>query len=124
RLAPGGDGGAASPPEIPPAVSAYTGAGDVGPPPGMGPPGVPLPVNDQLPLSPFPALYPGAPVPSGPPRLGPPPGTPAQAGPASTDQAAPTLSGMLLPAEAMPTVAPAAPASSSSPDPQPAEGAP
>ncbi|MDG4669266.1 MCE family protein [Mycobacterium sp. 236(2023)] len=37
-LAPGGPGGKPGPPETPPAVSAYTGAGDVAPPPGYGPP--------------------------------------------------------------------------------------
>jgi virulence factor Mce-like protein len=38
KLAPGGAGPDPGPPEIPPAVSAYTGAGDVAPPPGYGPP--------------------------------------------------------------------------------------
>lgn len=37
-LAPGGGGAASGPPETPPAVSAFTGAGDVAPPPGYGPP--------------------------------------------------------------------------------------
>ena len=92
RLAPGGEGAKPGPPEIPPSVSAYTGLdGDVPPPPGMGPPGVPLPVNDRLPAYPSPALYPGAPVPEGPPPPPPaaPPGTPS-------------LPGILLPAEAPP----------------------
>lgn len=40
-LAPGGSGGKPGPPETPPAVSAYTGAGDVAPPPGYGPPPAP-----------------------------------------------------------------------------------
>lgn len=41
-LAPDGAGAAPTPPEQPPAVSAYTGAGDVPPPPGFGPaPGPP-----------------------------------------------------------------------------------
>lgn len=70
-LAPGGAGGSPTPPEIPPAVSAYTGAGDVPPPPGYGatpgPPGVLAP--DGLPATPTPALYPGAPIP-GPPNVG------------------------------------------------------
>jgi phospholipid/cholesterol/gamma-HCH transport system substrate-binding protein len=89
RLAPGGEGSKPGPPEIPPSVSAYTGLdGDVPPPPGMGPPGVPLPVNDRLPAYPSPALYPGAPVPPGPP-LPPPPGSPS-------------VEGLLLPAEAPP----------------------
>ena len=88
RLAPGGEGAPPGPPEIPPAVSAYTGLnGDVPPPPGQGPPGVPLPVNDRLPAYPSPALYPGAPVPPGPPPPGPPTG-------------APNLPTLLLPAEA------------------------
>ena len=100
RLAPGGEGPPPGPPETPPAVSAYTGLnGDVPPPPGMGPPGVPLPVNDRLPAYPSPALYPGAPVPPGPPPPGPPTG-------------APNLPTLLLPAEA-PT-----------PDPGPAPGPP
>jgi virulence factor Mce-like protein len=38
KLAPGGAGPDPGPPETPPAVSAYTGAGDVAPPPGYGPP--------------------------------------------------------------------------------------
>ncbi len=89
RLAPGGEGPKPGPPEIPPSVSAYTGLdGDVPPPPGMGPPGVPLPVNDRLPAYPSPALYPGAPVPPGPPPAAP-PGTPS-------------LPALLLPAEAPP----------------------
>jgi phospholipid/cholesterol/gamma-HCH transport system substrate-binding protein len=117
KLAPGGDGGAPELPEIPPSVSAYTGLdGDVPPPPGMGPPGVPLPVNDRSPLAPFPALYPGAPVPTDPPRIGPPlPGSPPAAAPA--ELGTPSLPGLLLPAEA-PPVAPPDPA------PLPAEGTP
>ncbi|WP_293240380.1 MCE family protein [Mycolicibacterium sp.] len=108
RLAPGGEGPKPGPPEIPPSVSAYTGLdGDVPPPPGMGPPGVPLPVNDRLPAYPSPALYPGAPVPPGPP----PPATPGT-GTAS-------LPALLLPAEAPP------PAPDPSPGPPPAsEGTP
>jgi virulence factor Mce-like protein len=96
KLAPGGEGGAQRPPEIAPSVSAYTGLdGDVPPPPGMGPPGVPLPTNDRQPLQPFPALYPGAPVPMpSDTRIGPPlPGAPAEPG-------TPSLPGLLLPAEA------------------------
>jgi phospholipid/cholesterol/gamma-HCH transport system substrate-binding protein len=104
RLAPGGEGPKPGPPEIPPSVSAYTGLdGDVPPPPGMGPPGVPLPVNDRLPAYPTPALYPGAPVPDGPPPA--PPGTPS-------------LPGLLLPAEAPP------PAPGPTPAPLAAEGTP
>ncbi len=89
RLAPGGEGSKPGPPEIPPSVSAYTGLdGDVPRPPGFGPPGVPLPVNERLPAYPSPALYPGAPVPPGPPPPAP-PGTPS-------------LPALLLPAEAPP----------------------
>ncbi|MET4432747.1 MCE family protein [Mycolicibacterium sp. 624] len=95
KLAPGGEGGAPMPPETPPAVSAYTGLdGDVPPPPGMGPPGVPLPTNERTPLQPFPALYPGAEVPTpADTRIGPPPPEPA---------AGPSLPAMLLPGEAPP----------------------
>ena len=42
-LMPGGPGPSPGPPETPPAVSAYTGAGDVPPPPGYGPVGEPTP---------------------------------------------------------------------------------
>ncbi len=63
-LAPGGSGPTPGPPEIPPAVSAYTGLdGDQPPPPGYGPPSAdPLPPS-RLPAEPSPALFPGAPVP-------------------------------------------------------------
>ncbi|BBZ36401.1 mammalian cell entry protein [Mycolicibacterium confluentis] len=90
RLAPGGGGTGPAPAEIPPAVSAYTGAGDVPPPPGWTdpphPPGAYAP--NGLPADPHPALYPGAPIPPGVPA--PPPAAPA----------ASTLTEMLLPAEA------------------------
>ena len=43
-LAPGGAGAPPGPSETPPAVSAFTGAGDVPPPPGYGPPPGPMPV--------------------------------------------------------------------------------
>lgn len=86
-LAPGGAGGAPVPPEISPAVSAYTGAGDVPPPAGWatapGPPGAYAP--NGLPAAPQPALFPGAPVPPGPP---------------TTVSQPTTLEDMLLPAEA------------------------
>ncbi|MGE2722131.1 MCE family protein [Mycolicibacterium celeriflavum] len=86
-LAPGGAGGAPPPPEIPPAVSAYTGAGDVPPPAGWatapGPPGAYAP--NGLPAAPQPALFPGAPIPPGPPP---------------TVSQPTTLEDMLLPAEA------------------------
>jgi phospholipid/cholesterol/gamma-HCH transport system substrate-binding protein len=94
KLAPGG-AGPGDPLEPPPAVSAYTGAGDVAPPPGLG--GVGLPAmprglygHDEVPSTPSPALFPGAPIP-GPPTI--------QSGPA------PTVQDMLLP----PTPVPAAP---------------
>ncbi len=88
-LAPGG-AGTATPAEPPPAVSAYTGVGDVPPPPGWGtPPGPPgAYAPNGLPANPAPALFPGAPVPVGPPLPAPP--TPT------------TLQEMLLPAEAPP----------------------
>ena len=68
NLAPGGAGPKPWPPEIPPAVSAYTGLnGDVPPPPGWGGAGLPPMAPGlyaPLPASPSPALYPGAPVPT------------------------------------------------------------
>ncbi|MFV9636691.1 MCE family protein [Mycobacterium neumannii] len=86
-LAPGGAGGAPVPPEAAPAVSAYTGAGDVPPPAGWatppGPPGAYAPHG--LPAAPQPALFPGAPVPPGPP---------------TTASQPTTLEEMLMPAEA------------------------
>ncbi|WP_094286469.1 MCE family protein [Mycobacterium lehmannii] len=86
-LAPGGAGGAPVAPEAAPAVSAYTGAGDVPPPAGWatpaGPPGAYAPHG--LPAAPQPALFPGAPIPPGPP--------PTASHPT-------TLEDMLLPAEA------------------------
>lgn len=89
-VAPGGTGGSPDVPSDPPAVSAYTGAGDVPPPPGWGtPPGSPgAYAPGGLPADPTPALYPGAPVPVGPPIAGPPVPT--------------SLPDMLLPAEAQP----------------------
>lgn len=96
-LAPGGAGPPPGPPEIPPAVSAYTGLPDnpfpaPAPVPPPFPPGPTAP--DHLPAFPSPALLPGAPVP-GPPIIAgqaPPPG-PAPA------PAASSLPDMLLPAE-------------------------
>lgn len=82
-LAPGGTG--PTPVfEEPPAVSAYTGAGDVAPPPGwqLPPPANGILAPDGLPATPMPALYPGAPLP-------PPPAS--------------SLPELLLPAEAPPT---------------------
>lgn len=62
-LAPGGAGGKPGPAEIPPAVSAYTGAGDVPPPPGYGPP--PAPPPPSLPGILLPSTAPAPPA-SGP----------------------------------------------------------
>ncbi|BBZ23997.1 MCE family protein [Mycolicibacter hiberniae] len=66
-LAPGGGGTDRGPQEISPAVSAYTGVGDVPPPPGWTdpahPPGAYAP--DGMPAHRHPALYPGAPIPPG-----------------------------------------------------------
>jgi phospholipid/cholesterol/gamma-HCH transport system substrate-binding protein len=99
-LAPGGGGGSSpSPPDAVPAVSAYTGAGDVPPPAGFGmPPGLPgMLAPGGLPAEPMPALYPGAPIP-GPPTVDnmllPPTTAPPESG---QDLPAP-----LLPAEATP----------------------
>jgi virulence factor Mce-like protein len=93
NLAPGGAGPAPGAPEIPPAVSAYTGAASN---PFPVPADVPFPAvapgssaPDHLPAAPSPALYPGAPVPAGPP--GPPPSS-----------TVPTVPEMLLPAEGTP----------------------
>lgn len=65
-LAPGGGGTPSGPAELPPAVSAFTGAGDVPPPAGWTdppqPPGAYTP--NGLPAERHPALFPGAPVPS------------------------------------------------------------
>jgi phospholipid/cholesterol/gamma-HCH transport system substrate-binding protein len=91
-LAPGGAGGSPVPPELPPAVSAYTGLGDVPPPAGYGQPptGSGLYAPDHLPAVPSPALFPGAPIPPGPagvPQMllpEAPTGPPPPAGPAPT----------------------------------------
>jgi phospholipid/cholesterol/gamma-HCH transport system substrate-binding protein len=91
-LAPGGAGPKPIPPDVPPAVSAYTGLnGDQPPPPGFGQPPAVAPgpsAPDHLPADPSPALFPGAPVP----------------GP-------PSLPGLLLPAEAAPAPAEGTPPS-------------
>ncbi|MGO8772461.1 MAG: MCE family protein [Mycobacterium sp.] len=75
RLAPGGEGPKPTPPELPPAVSAYTGL------PGDTPPALPPP--------PPPARIPGAAMPEPPP-----PSAPAEPAPAPAN-----VSDMLLPAE-------------------------
>jgi virulence factor Mce-like protein len=97
-LAPGG-GGTPSVPDIPPAVSAYTGAGDVLPPPGYGtPPGPPgIFAPGGLPATQMPALYPGAPIP-GPPNVN---NMLLPTGPAP-DVPVPDPSAPLLPAEGTP----------------------
>lgn len=64
-LAPGGTGPKPVAPDVPPAVSAYTGDNPPGPvPPPAVAPGPTAP--DHLPAAPSPALYPGAPIPSTP----------------------------------------------------------
>jgi virulence factor Mce-like protein len=94
NLAPGGSGGRPQPQTVPAAVSAYTGADDVAPPPGWdsppGPPGAYAP--NGFPANPSPALYPGAPIP---------PGITAPEAPPPA-QTSTTLQDMLLPAEAAP----------------------
>jgi virulence factor Mce-like protein len=96
KLAPGG-AGPGDAPEPPPTVSAYTGMGDVVPPPGPGwgpPPSPPgLYGSGEVPAIPSPALFPGAPIP-GPPTIIP-----------GSSQSSPSVNGMLLPQ----TGAPAAP---------------
>ncbi len=100
NIAPGGAGGRPQPVSTPPAVSAYTGAGDVPPPAGWGrppgPPGAYAP-NPAVAANPSPALFPGAPIP---------PGVPA---PAPVSPPGRSLQDMLLPAEAAPAPAPPAP---------------
>jgi hypothetical protein len=101
ELAPGGAGGAPRALENLPNVSAYTGLdGDVPPPPGMGPrPDGPFSAPDRRVTAPFPALYPGAPVPTDPPQIlppGPPPATGVPAG----------LPGMMVPPDAAPAPPP------------------
>ncbi|MCH9668646.1 MAG: mammalian cell entry protein, partial [Actinomycetia bacterium] len=107
KLAPGG-AGPDVPPEPPPTVSAYTGMGDVPPPPGWGaPPGPPglytspttTPHGSRIPS---PALFPGAPIP-GPPNVL----TNTPAGPTTVDS-------MLLPSTAAPN-APLLPAEGTPP---------
>jgi phospholipid/cholesterol/gamma-HCH transport system substrate-binding protein len=119
RLAPGGAGIAPTAPETPPSVSAYTGLdGDVPAPIGMGPPGEPLP-EAHLPMQPFPALYPGAPVPTPEDnRIGPPIPPPASA-PLGT----PSLPALLMPATDAPPPPPGPPLPAEAPAP-PADGTP
>ncbi|OMC47445.1 mammalian cell entry protein [Mycolicibacterium fortuitum] len=96
-LAPGGTGGAPVPAEVPPSVSAFTGAGDVPPPPGWDQPPAPPGLYAPLPAAPSPALYPGAPPPTAPsvenlllpsPALQPPP-LPEQPGPVPPTEGTP-----------------------------------
>ncbi|MDG5483981.1 MCE family protein [Mycolicibacterium gadium] len=104
KLAPGGTG-PGDPPEPRPAVSAYTGIGDVAPPPGYGGAGLPemprgLYGHDEVSAIPSPALFPGAPIP-GPPNIQPGPGTPSVQNMLLPPSPAPPP-GPLLPAEGMP----------------------
>jgi phospholipid/cholesterol/gamma-HCH transport system substrate-binding protein len=106
KLAPGG-AGPGDAPEPPPTVSAYTGAGDIPPPPGWnGPPNTwqglyAPPLGSEAPSNPSPALYPGAPIP-GPPTIL--PGPPSSVDSMLTPQTA------AVPAEqAPPPVAPGTP---------------
>ncbi len=97
KLAPGG-AGPGDPPEPPPAVSAYTGAGDIPPPPGWnGPPntwqGIHTP-DDDAPAIPSPAVINNAP-PLAPPRII--SNIPAQS---------PSVEGMLLPGSPVPPAPP------------------
>jgi phospholipid/cholesterol/gamma-HCH transport system substrate-binding protein len=114
KLAPGG-AGPGDAPEPPPAVSAYTGAGDIPPPPGWnGPPNTwqglyAPPLGSEAPSTPSPALYPGAPIP-GPPTILPGP-------PSSVD-------GMLLPQTPAAPANPAPPAVPPNTPLLPAEGGP
>jgi phospholipid/cholesterol/gamma-HCH transport system substrate-binding protein len=109
KLAPGGEGPGDAP-EPPPTVSAYTGMGDVPPPPGWGtPPGQPgLYGHGETPAIPSPPLFPGAPIP-GPPNVIP--------GPSQT------VDGLLLPQTAAPAAPPAQPVPPDAPL-LPAEGMP
>ena len=99
KLAPGG-AGPGDAPEPQPTVSAYTGMGDVVPPPGPGwgpPPGPPgLYGQGEVPAIPSPALFPGAPIP-GPPTIIP--------GSSQT----PNVDRMLLPQTGMPAAPPPPP---------------
>ncbi|MGE2733042.1 MCE family protein [Mycolicibacterium vaccae] len=110
KLAPGGSG-PDDPPEPPPTVSAYTGAGDIPPPPGWngppGPQGLYMPDNDA-PAIPSPPLFPGAPIPAPPNILTDLPTQPQ------------TVDGLLLP----PTPAPGSPPPAANTPLLPAEGTP
>jgi phospholipid/cholesterol/gamma-HCH transport system substrate-binding protein len=108
KLAPGG-AGPGDPPEPPPTVSAYTGAGDIPPPPGWGappgPPGLYTTGGNEAAVPPSPALFPGAAIP-GPPNIvsnipaGPPPTVDNLLLPGQTPP--PPPAGPLLPAEGPP----------------------
>jgi phospholipid/cholesterol/gamma-HCH transport system substrate-binding protein len=92
KLAPGG-AGPGDPPEPPPTVSAYTGAGDIPPPPGWdGPPGPRglYSTGNDAPNTPSPALFPGAVIPGAPYIV-----SNVPAGPSTVD-------GMLMPGQAAP----------------------
>jgi phospholipid/cholesterol/gamma-HCH transport system substrate-binding protein len=106
KLAPGG-AGPGDPPEPAPTVSAYTGAGDIPPPPGWdGPPGPRglYTTDNDAPRTPSPALFPGAAIP-GPPNIV----SNVPAGPP------PTVDGMLLPGQGPPPPGPLLPAEGAPP---------
>jgi virulence factor Mce-like protein len=113
KLAPGG-AGPGDAPEPPPTVSAYTGMGDIPPPPGWGvppgPPGLYVP-DEDAPATPSPALFPGAPIP-GPPNIQ-----------SNLPPGPPTVDGMLLPQTPAPNNPPAPPVAPDAPL-LPAEGMP
>lgn len=108
RLRPGGEGDLPDPPEPPPAVSAYTGMGDVAPPPGWGPP------------APEAVPPPAPPLPSGTPVAQPHSAIP---GPAVVPGPT-TLEGLLLPAERPPEPAGPVPHASGPGDPGPSAAGP
>lgn len=99
KLVPGGPG-PGDPPEPRPEISAFTGQGDIPPPPGWGAPPGPgglYTPDDDAPAIPSPALFPGAPIPSPPNVI-----SNIPAGP-------PTVDGMLLPATPGPAAPPPGP---------------
>ena len=102
-LAPNG-GGTVRPPEPAPAVSAYTGSGDIPPPPGFGlPPGPSTGIlaPNGLPAPQSPPLLPDAPV-VPPVTIEPAPGLAPAPPPAPGAPPPATLPGVLLPAEGTP----------------------
>jgi phospholipid/cholesterol/gamma-HCH transport system substrate-binding protein len=114
KLAPGG-AGPGNPPEPQPTVSAYTGMGDVPPPPGFGQPPPPqgLYGHDDVAAIPSIPVLPGAPAPA-------PPNIVMGSSQTGSPQ---TVDGMLLPQTPAPGVPPAQPVSPDAPL-LPAEGMP